>query len=870
MRRLLSVCVVTLVALGAGLWVCLQAPMLDKVRAGIVSPVLSQMLGHDVTIEGHLRVRPGRSLTVSVSDLTIPNPGWADHDSMLSVGQGAFTVPLCALFGCKHVIENIRLRDVAASFERSTAGEPSWTRDDDEAADAAAPFPREVLAGLVHGDNLKLTLLNHETGWRFVGNVADWRATPQPDGGDWRISSSGTINDVPFQLSGEVERDADLHTSLLEFSLADVRARLSSTSTEWDFSDVIEGELTVDVPSVQALVDVLDLRYTTEASASFRVALAGAFDALSSPSLAMRLSTPDGVAVDVRGEVGDVWAMADSRLEFTAQLPLLPGKPAAATNIYELGVTSLVATVSGRPDDFVVDDFVLETNWRGLEFQRVGPISIGRLYRGEGGRLTMPDTRILIGAADDPVLAMSGRMDDVFAGYFEAQGRFGIVARSLISVPEGQDSGALGLATGRFAAERETDGFRFTELDAAIRETDLVAGTFALDQAASGPERSVFQLDFDVPDIERFAAAMGHRAAYVETLKFNAELRVKDTALEAVANILVDQTNVSAKMRVSEENERRKTVGTVGIPLLDVRDLIGVVRTGAALFADEWTERDDNEAGLEDIVPIEFFETEVEILADSIRGAEDALSNLRASVLLSDGVFRIDPVDMTYLEGRFTGGLSAELNTTDRKVEVTGVIDALNLNEMFPDDTVEIPVAGKISAAYDLTASAASRERFAQTLDGTLSAGFRDARIGTNKIEVAGIGVVAFMFSRAARQDYSDLRCGLAKLNFADGIGTVTNGVFETEFSHASLNGTVDLTKDNIDILVETRPIKSPEVWSYIPVQISGPVLAPEVRLLPGEYPKRENERTPITEDDRARARERVDACQAVIDFLAD
>ena len=73
-------------------------------------------------------------------------------------------------------------------------------------------------------------------------------------------------------------------------------------------------------------------------------------------------------------------------------------------------------------------------------------------------------------------------------------------------------------------------------------------------------------LYFDVPDIERFAAAMGHRAAYVETLKFNAELRVEDTALEAVANILVDQTNVSAKMRFSEENERLKTVGTQSIP----------------------------------------------------------------------------------------------------------------------------------------------------------------------------------------------------------------------------------------------------------------------------------------------------------------
>jgi uncharacterized protein involved in outer membrane biogenesis len=222
MRRLLLISLtllIVLVAVGAGIgWYLINDEAFLKSR---LNAYVLKETGRQLSVDGPLRLIPGRETTVEAEGIRLSNAAWADQPDMVQIGHFRVVVDIRSLFGeGPSLIPSIQLADCKILLSENEAGEANWdVLPVTEDAPEPEPGMPQDMPFLLLDTEIENCLLRHEAPDREQPLVVDVSTLSLQliDGLRWQVSGSARVNDEDLALSGWLQpADALMYGGAIE------------------------------------------------------------------------------------------------------------------------------------------------------------------------------------------------------------------------------------------------------------------------------------------------------------------------------------------------------------------------------------------------------------------------------------------------------------------------------------------------------------------------------------------------------------------------------------------------------------------------------------------------------------------------------
>jgi hypothetical protein len=116
-------------------------------------------------------------------------------------------------------------------------------------------------------------------------------------------------------------------------------------------------------------------------------------------------------------------------------------------------------------------------------------------------------------------------------------------------------------------------------------------------------------------------------------------------------------------------------------------------------------------------------------------------------------------------------------------------------------------------------------------MSGEATVEMKNGRVSSSLIDLAGLGVLPWLFSAEMRRGYTDIVCMRAPLKISQGRVSTNAAVLETRRVQLVGSGSVDFRRDYVSFRADPRPVGQPLARSAWPFQVSGPLSAPTVKV---------------------------------------
>jgi uncharacterized protein involved in outer membrane biogenesis len=119
-------------------------------------------------------------------------------------------------------------------------------------------------------------------------------------------------------------------------------------------------------------------------------------------------------------------------------------------------------------------------------------------------------------------------------------------------------------------------------------------------------------------------------------------------------------------------------------------------------------------------------------------------------------------------------------------------------------------------------------------MDGSATVRMKNGAIATSLLDLAGLGVIPWLFSKDRRDKYASITCLRAPLAFRDGVLTTDETVVETRDVQLVAYGTINIPGGTLNVAGQPRRIGKPLTRSPWPFTLSGALTKPKVKVKDG------------------------------------
>lgn len=223
-------------------------------------------------------------------------------------------------------------------------------------------------------------------------------------------------------------------------------------------------------------------------------------------------------------------------------------------------------------------------------------------------------------------------------------------------------------------------------------------------------------------------------------------------------------------------------------------------------------------------------DAEIDIDISRIKG-QAAVSSLHSQLKMKTGNLNLGPVRLAL--GKGFAELTARMDVIDAPdwVRVTGETGGWDFGNILDSLGVNMGAYGILNGRFDMTGRHSSGQAFLNSMRGSATIDMRDGRISTGLIDLAGLGVLPWLFSQERRQGYADIVCLKAPLEFTDGRIETRQTVMETRRVQLVGSGSIDIPNDRISFTAEPRPVGQPLARSAWPIEVTGSLQSPNVKV---------------------------------------
>lgn len=187
-----------------------------------------------------------------------------------------------------------------------------------------------------------------------------------------------------------------------------------------------------------------------------------------------------------------------------------------------------------------------------------------------------------------------------------------------------------------------------------------------------------------------------------------------------------------------------------------------------------------------------------------VREKDLPLDDLEVHVLLQDRVLTLDPLNFGVAGGTLSSTLRIDGRSEVLQADVVSAARGLQLKELFPGARTMDASFGKLHGDARLRGRGDSIASLLGSSDGEITFALSRGTISRFLMEAAGLNVANAVFVKLFGDEQVMLECLVADFAVKDGLMTTRSFVLETEDAIVTMEGTVSLEKEVIDL--DVRP----------------------------------------------------------------
>ncbi|MES0827964.1 AsmA-like C-terminal region-containing protein [Ruegeria sp. SCP11] len=855
---------IAIIFVAAGIWMVLSAEAFANFRKTVFSDILSNEVGAEFQILGDVRLILGRTSTIQADHLEILQDG--DYAKLeISLEHARLDFDTTTLLVGDFDIRKATISGVVASMERDQADRMNF----DEGLNAFNFGARDsVEYGLFDYfrtreltlESIQFTSTNERSGFDFkyvLDRFVLQQATIDKPG---KVEASGSVNGQPFDMQGHFEPSESFAAKAGFGDLTiSVREHFSSENS-------LSADIDLSTSSLLNTFQTLGLQAEAEADGSAHFTAVAEYKGgkLGLRDISIKADFEDDVSLKAEGKFADL-ARLDG-LDLNARLRLVPDEDPIPSAVYieDYQILGAVAHLTSDDGKFKFDNAVIETNSVTRDLHNLGPISAQSLSRTREGLLTLKGINIQIGPSEMPYLSASGEVGDLLSFRdILLNGKLNFPASYLVSAKLVEK---LGRFSGSFTLSDEDAKLGLKKLSGRVLETDF----WSLEVDASVPEfeePNIFQAKgaAEWSEAREFFALVGTADVRAGRLSANVDVSSDGSERTLKSNLEVRDSSLKIDARAMQSREKTLVRGGITSPALatgDLPEIISVIiavidpkssaislrrsnRTPKPLMLDTRARKakplvlDPSSADHSPSSPkglISGLDVELDVDVKHLRGTQ-GVSALKSKLTIQNGRLRIAPVHAKFDVAAFD--LKAEVNLleTPDTMRLEGSMKGVDVGKVLKSAGVKLAASGVLSGGFDVKLNLNAPVSI-KNLNGVAKLRIGDGRLASSVLELAGLGVLPWVFSKELSKGQTHIVCAVAPLSLQNGRVLVRDGVLETRSVQLVLTGEVDFRSGTLNLRGEPRPVGQPFARSPHPFAIHGRLTDPSVKVLRSTAPR--------------------------------
>jgi uncharacterized protein involved in outer membrane biogenesis len=229
-----------------------------------IEEYLSEVIGHDVDVDGLFELRFGNLTRLTAEQIRITNSDWQTVTQLLSAGHLSVTIKLWSLFSSPIIIEDFEVSDLNIRIERNAEARSNW--DSSRAGVSPAPkkaFDPDLIAFReARVQDVHFTLIDPVRPRPL--NVSLEHLTVDPDASNiLDLDLRGKVNEFPLQAHGRIGPwqnllDGQNLSFDLDMTLGRVGLAVDGSIADLATLDDVKVTLELQGPAIERVTDVFD------------------------------------------------------------------------------------------------------------------------------------------------------------------------------------------------------------------------------------------------------------------------------------------------------------------------------------------------------------------------------------------------------------------------------------------------------------------------------------------------------------------------------------------------------------------------------------------------------------------------------------
>ncbi len=864
-------------------WTLLNSAVFSTLRIAAVQRLLFDATGQNVLVQDDVRVALGLASRVTVTSLVLHGQDIENLD-LAEVDRVEFDIQYLDLLSGRFEPHNISLKGLRLSVvERESETQKDNTSSAEEIGagrgnglvfDFISAAPQVAVAFLADRsvDVMDATVFvsNDDNGFEFEFILSEFRLRSDPNSETVTVDSNGAINGVDMSFEGRYPATGSFQNIA---RIGDLELRYDGEKLPNSTTGGFAGVLNVNATQKGTLFEVLALNTLFGATGVVSARVESDRGYLQVTDLDALIDLEDGKRVDLNGEVLNLYSLEGLDLDVAYHFLPQGVRPAPARTLFDIELTEINATVVKDGSGVGIVDFAVSTNAFDSQFREIGPISVGKVIRSDDGSLRLNDVRVQLGPNENPYLLASGGINDALnARDFWIEGRLQAPASLFLPSLDPSRAAVFGKITSSFVASDEPGYLTVSEFSANALDTDLwdLDAEFLVDDL-SKLENLMLAVEWSTEDAATFLEALALEPIDVGKFAIGFGVQTDGLGLAAginsTANLSISGSTLLMHLSTRVLQETAIVRGRLESPSLHVEDF---QKAGAAsielaklargqipnsdtpivkpfvlpkktssVSASEST--DEAMAGSapfalpDEIKELQLFDPEYFLqsldLEFDIAIAELAgpggVTSIDAPLSIKDGTADFGPLKFNYGDGNFDLSANMDLQNDPEQLFISGATSGWDLGKIVEGLGLDVPARGFLNAYLDISIAIASPQRLLNSIAGDVTVTMRDGAIGTSLIELSGLGIFPWLFSKELAQGYSRIACVKAPIRLSPGRADFSQVVLETDHVQLVSKGMIDWRRETVDVRVEPRRIGRPLSRSAWPFTVTGPLSDP-------------------------------------------
>ncbi|MEK0082191.1 AsmA family protein [Benzoatithermus flavus] len=308
-------------------------------------------------------------------------------------------------------------------------------------------------------------------------------------------------------------------------------------------------------------------------------------------------------------------------------------------------------------------------------------------------------------------------------------------------------------------------------------------------------------------------------------------------------------SDIGGNLELSLDGPRPKLSGKLHSKVLDGDDFNGLIGaepgTGAGETASQAQKetvqaqkRDDKVVPDKKLEParLQKFDVDLAVSADKFHYGKMPLDSFDASVTLTDGNLRVDPLVLRLGDGRIQGKVQldarkapavANVEADLRRLPVARLLSRLNVNA-----SAYGTLSGRARGGVGVSGEGLSTKQILGNADGEVTLVMQGGTIDRTIVEALGFDLLGVLGSVLnVTSDQVQLRCTLADLAIRDGIVHTRSLLVDTPVADISGDGTINLKTERIDFTLRAKPTGTPVPTDRTGISVAGTLAHPDVNI---------------------------------------